>query len=212
MNPDDVELIYKLSPMQQAMLFHSLYAPGSGVYVVQMGLRLTGPLDVAAFERAWRAVVERHGILRTAFHWEELEQPVQVVHRRVEAAVARECWCGLAAGEQRARLKGYRDADRERGFELSAPPLMRLALFELDSGVHQLVWSQHHLLLDGWSQGLLLQDLFTCYTAFAGGRQPVLGRARSYREYMAWLKRQDLGQAESFWRRSLAGFAKPTFL
>src|SRR3954451_21749487 len=115
MKPDDVELIYKLSPMQQAMLFHSLYAPGSGVYVVQMSFRLSGRLEVAAFERAWREVVERHGILRTGFHWEELEQPVQVVHRHVEAAVARESWRGLAAGEQRARLGRYRDAATEAG-------------------------------------------------------------------------------------------------
>src|SRR5436305_9223405 len=117
MDPDDVELIYTLSPMQQAMLFHSLYAPGSGVYIVQMSLQLAGRLDVAAFERAWREVVGRHGILRTAFHWEELEQPVQVVYRQVEAVVAREPWRGLAPCEQRARLERYRDTVRERGFE-----------------------------------------------------------------------------------------------
>ena len=72
MNPNDVELIYELSPMQQAMLFHSLYAPGSGVYVIQQSLRLTGKLDVPALERSWRTLVERHGILRTAFFWEDL--------------------------------------------------------------------------------------------------------------------------------------------
>src|SRR4051794_14982114 len=147
MKPDDVELIYRLSPMQQAMLFHSLYAPGSGVYVVQMSLRLAGRLEVAAFERAWREVVRRHAILRTAFHWQGLEQPQQVVHRQVELGLARESWRGLSAVEQRARLERYRDGDRERGFDLSEPPLMRLALFELDAEVHQLVWSQHHLLL-----------------------------------------------------------------
>src|SRR6476646_5743896 len=151
MRPEDVELIYKLSPMQQAMLFHSLLAPGSGVYVVQTSLRLTGPLDFEALALAWREVVERHGVLRTAFHWEGLEQPVQVVHRRVELSLACECWCGLAEAEQRARLAAHLAAERERGFELSEPPLLRLALFELGRGVHQLVWSQHHLLLDGWS-------------------------------------------------------------
>src|SRR5689334_12520511 len=165
MRPDDIETIYKLSPMQQAMLFHSLLAPGSGVYVVQTSLRLTGPLDAEAFARAWSEVLERHGVLRTAFHWEGLEQPVQVVHRRVDLPIARASWRGLPEAEQRSRLESYLAAERERGFDLSAPPLLRLALFELDPGVHQLVWSQHHLLLDGWSLGILLRDLFACYAA-----------------------------------------------
>src|SRR5437763_14625573 len=104
---DNIELLCELSPMQQAMLFHSLLAPGSGVYVVQLALRLTGPLDASALERAFRHVVERHGILRTAFHWEELEKPLQVVHRAVDLAIARESWRGLDPAQQRRRLGGY---------------------------------------------------------------------------------------------------------
>src|SRR4051812_36595846 len=152
---NEVELIYKLSPMQQAMLFHSLYAPDSGVYVIQLSLRLSGRLDVAAFERAWHYVVARHGILRTAFFWENQEKPRQVVFRRVNLEMTRESWRGLDAGEQQARLRRYLDADRGQGFELGTAPLMRLALFELAAEEHQLVWTLHHLLVDGWSQGIL---------------------------------------------------------
>jgi hypothetical protein len=97
---NDVELISELSPMQQAMLFSSLYAPGSGVYVVQLSLRLAGRLDDAAFERAWRRVVERHGALRTGFHWEGLEKPVQVVERAVGVDVRRVSLHGLSGEEQ----------------------------------------------------------------------------------------------------------------
>jgi amino acid adenylation domain-containing protein/non-ribosomal peptide synthase protein (TIGR01720 family) len=210
--PEDIETVYELSPMQEAMHFHSLYAPRSGAYLIQMSLRLRGPLDVAAFARAWQEVMDRHGVLRTSFHGQSLEHPVQVVHRHVDLAVAAEPWRGLTAAEQQARLERYLEADLERGFDLSAPPLMRLALFELDGETHQLVWSQHHLLLDGWSQGILLKDLFTCYAAFASGQEPALGRSRSYRDYIAWLRQQEHGQAEVFWRQSLAGFERPTFL
>jgi hypothetical protein len=212
MAPDDVELIYELSPMQQAMLFHSLYAPGSGVYVIQLSLRLTGRLDVSAFERAWRRLVERHDILRTGFFWEDLEKPLQVVYREVGLRVARESWRGLEAGEREARLAAYLDADRERGFDLSAPPLMRLALIELDEDVHQLVWSQHHIAVDGWSRGLLLQELFTAYAAFAGGGEPGLPAPRGFRDYISWLQRRPAEEAEAFWRRGLAGFTTPTFM
>src|SRR3954469_11643544 len=92
MNPKNIEAIEELSPMQQAMLFHSLMAPGSGVYVLQMSLRLTGRLDLPAFERAWRSLVARHSILRTAFFWEGLEAPRQVAFREVELEMEHTSW------------------------------------------------------------------------------------------------------------------------
>src|SRR5215212_8892052 len=101
------------------MLFASLYAPGSGVYVIQLSLRLTGHLDIEAFEQAWRRVVERHDILRTGFHWEDLEKPVQVVLRDIEPALRRESWRGLDPDQQEERLGEHLDGDRETGFELS---------------------------------------------------------------------------------------------
>src|SRR5438105_103460 len=132
MNPNNIETLDELSPMQQAMLFHSLMAPGTGVYVLQMSLRLTGRLDLGAFERAWRSLVARHSILRTAFFWEDLETPRQVAFREVDLEVKRTCWCdvgGMGAAEQEERLAGFLAADRARGFELTEAPLLRLTLF-----------------------------------------------------------------------------------
>src|SRR6185369_12670863 len=212
MNSNDIEEIDELSPMQQAMLFHSLMAPGSGVYVLQMSLRLSGRLDLPAFERAWRSLVARHSILRTAFFWEDLGAPRQVVFRQVDLKMERTCWRGLAAAEQEERLASFLAADRARGFELTEAPLLRLTLFELAEDVHQIVWTQHHLVTDGWSQGVVLGELLSTYDAFAAGREPALEAAPSFVDYLAWLKRQDQGAAEAFWRRSLAGFSTPTVL
>ncbi|HEY2739953.1 MAG TPA: amino acid adenylation domain-containing protein, partial [Thermoanaerobaculia bacterium] len=208
----DIDLIYELSPMQQAMLFHSLYAPGSGVYVLQQSLRLTGRLDLAAFERAWRHIIDRHDILRTAFFWEGLEKPVQVVYRQAALEVTRESWRGLDPAEQQTRLARFLDADRERGFDAAAAPLMRVSLFELAADAYQVVWTQHHLVVDGWSQGQVLRELFAAYTAFAAGGEPRLPPVRGYREYISWLQRQDGEQAEAFWRKALAGFDSPTWI
>src|SRR6185369_10134376 len=215
MNSNDIEEIDELSPMQQAMLFHSLMAPGSGVYVLQMSLRLSGRLDLPAFERAWRSLVARHSILRTAFFWEGLEAPRQVTFWEAELKMERACWrdlTGMSAAEQEERLAGFLEADRAQGFELTTAPLLRLTLFELAEEVHQLVWTQHHLVPDGWSQGLVLGELLGTYEALAAGREPVLPPAPGFHDYLAWLKRQDLGAAEAFWRRSLEGFSTPTFL
>src|SRR5215212_673595 len=104
MKMNNVEDIYPLSPAQQGMLFHSLYAPESGVYLEQMSFRMSGALDLDAFERAWQQIVDRHAVLRTGIVWEELDEPLQVVERRVELPVSREDWRHLAEAERDARL------------------------------------------------------------------------------------------------------------
>ncbi|MCP4663057.1 MAG: amino acid adenylation domain-containing protein, partial [bacterium] len=210
MREENVESIYELSPVQQGMLFHSLYAPESGVYVVQLSVRMEGKLDVPSFTRAWRQVVDRHAALRTSFHWEELEKPAQVVYRHLEVGIEHDSWCGLSEAEQRRRLDAYLRADRERGFELGVAPLMRLALFSLGERSFQFVWSFHHLLLDGWSHGLVLDEVFSCYAALTERRPVLLARPRPYRHYIAWLQRQDLEAAKSFWHKELAGLDGPT--
>src|SRR3990172_4448771 len=159
-----------------------------------------------------REMVRRHAILRTGVLGEGLKEPVQVVHREVELPLERQDWLGASESEQRARLEALLESDRRRGFDLSRPPLMRLMLIRRADRVHELVWSFHHLLLDGWSMPLLMQDVLALYEAFRQGKPPVLEARRPYRDYIAWLRRQDLTRAEAFWRGELAGFDEPTSL
>src|SRR4029078_8551507 len=102
----NIEDAYPLSPMQQGILFHSLYTPQSGMYFQQMNFRLCGELNVAAFKQAWQRVVDRHPVLRTAFVWENLEQPLQVVGRRVGGPWEMLDWRGLLAGDEKSQRKG----------------------------------------------------------------------------------------------------------
>src|SRR6185437_16074829 len=83
MSRKNIENVYGLSPMQQGILFHALYDHQPGVYLVELAWTLTGKLDREAFQRAWQEVCDRHAILRTAFVWERVEKPMQVVRRRV---------------------------------------------------------------------------------------------------------------------------------
>src|ERR1044072_3144674 len=88
----NLEDLYQLSPMQLGMLFHTLEAPESGVYLEQSVFTIEGPLDAVAFERAGQAVINRHPILRTAFLWQNLDSPIQVVHRRVAISIDKHDW------------------------------------------------------------------------------------------------------------------------
>ncbi|HEY5864958.1 MAG TPA: amino acid adenylation domain-containing protein, partial [Candidatus Tectomicrobia bacterium] len=209
---NDIEDIYPLAPMQQGILFHTLYAPASGVYCEQWQCLLHGHLQVGALQQAWQHVVERHPVLRTSFHWENRPEPFQVVHRRVEVPWQHYDWRTLSTGEQEQRLEAFLAVDRAQSFTLSRAPLMRLTLIRMAGEVHQLVWTHHHLLLDGWSLPVLLKDVFQCYDAFGAGRALHLDVRRPYGDYIAWLQQQDLAPAEAFWRQTLQGYTTPTAL
>lgn len=210
MKEQDVEDIYELSPMQQGMLFHTLYEPAAGEYFEQMICTLRGELEVGAFQEAWQEVVARHPILRSSFHWEELDEPLQVVHKQVSLSWAQHDWRGAPDGDLEDRLAAFLQADQDEGFQLDLAPLMRFALIQITDRVYEFVLSHHHLLLDGWSTPIILREVFAFYDA-RGGDEPLhLQPARPYSDYIAWLRQQDRAKGNEFWRENLRGFVAPT--
>ncbi|HYP54022.1 MAG TPA: amino acid adenylation domain-containing protein [Pyrinomonadaceae bacterium] len=210
MRKNPIENIYPLSPVQQGMLFHTMLAPREGLYVQQRRCLLRGPLDVAAFREAWRQVFERHGALRTAFNWEQREEPFQIVLRQVELPWEEHDWRGLGEKEQDERFEQLLAGERARGFDLRRPPLSRLRLIRTADDAHRFVWSLHHLLLDGWSLALVLKEVFARYEAACLGLPLTTEPARPFADYIAWLRRQDTARAEHFWRETLDGITGPT--
>ena len=202
--------IYPLSPIQQGILFHSLYSPESGVYMVQTHCVLHPSPDVTAFERAWNEVIKRHDIFRTAFEWKDVDDAVQVLYDDAGISLTKLDWRDLSQAEQRQRLQEYLITERKRGFDFSAPPLMRLALIKLDDESSQFIWTVHHLLLDTWSEALLFREFSTFYHAIVEGRTFSTEPAPSYRDYVKWIDEQDHSEADTFWRQLLTGFAAPT--
>ncbi|MBE7384646.1 MAG: amino acid adenylation domain-containing protein [Leptolyngbya sp. SIO1E4] len=212
MQQANVQDIYNLSPMQQGMLFHTLCAPTSGVYLQQFSWTLKGDFDTSMLQQAWQQVMARHPILRTAFYWENLEQPYQVVYDQIDLPWEEQDWCQLSQTSQEEQLETFLKVDQERGFNLSEAPLMRLALIRLSEDTSQIVWSYHHLLLDGWSLSLVFKEVLSFYEALCQNQALNLKPPRPYRDYINWLQQQDLSQAEAFWRRSLKGIEVPTSL
>ncbi|WP_285760575.1 non-ribosomal peptide synthetase, partial [Nocardiopsis ansamitocini] len=202
-----IEDVYPLTPMQQGMLFHSLLEPDSAAYVEQVCYVVAGVGgEVDALARAWTSVAAATPVLRTTVAWEGLEAPVQVVHRDAVLPVTVLDWRGRSPAEQADALTALLAADEAAGLDLTARPPVRVALARLDDTRVQLVWTFHHLLLDGWSLPLVLDDVLTAY------RGAVLPPRPAFGDYLRWLADQDPGAALEHWRDALAGFDTPVAL
>ena len=208
----DVEDIYALSPMQHGMLFDSVTADNSGLYVIQLEYFLTGNLRRADFEAAWQETIKRHPILRTSVHYDELEKPLQVVHKEATIPLAYENCPGLSEEERTQKIDSLRAKDREDGYEWEAAPLARLILLQFSENTYWLMWSFHHVLMEGWSASLILGEVLDRYRAVRSGEPLLLKEHRPYRDYVGWITEQDPKRAEAFWRKDLAGFQVPTRL
>jgi amino acid adenylation domain-containing protein/non-ribosomal peptide synthase protein (TIGR01720 family) len=211
--PEAIEDIYPLSPMQKGLYYEASKAPASEAYFEQMSFCLAGPIDVAALQQSWRDLVARHPALRSVFVTVEgQDEPLQVVRRGQAAEVVVVSLLGQSDQQQREAVVSYQRSDRAAAFALESGPLMRVRIFPLGRERLQVVWSHHHILMDGWCVGILYEDLMRCYEARLQGREPNLEKAADYRSYVQWLQARDRAASAEFWRRELAGYERLTSL
>ncbi|MBF3128101.1 amino acid adenylation domain-containing protein, partial [Pseudomonas aeruginosa] len=203
--PCEVEDLYPLSPMQQGMLFHSLYQQEAGDYINQLRVDVDG-LHPESFRAAWQAALDEHDVLRSGFLWQgAFETPLQVVRKRVEVPFSVLDWRGRE--DLAAALDELAAGEGRLGFDLSEAPLLRLVLVRTDEERYHLIYTNHHILMDGWSNSQLLGEVLQRYR----GETPSRSDGR-YRDYIAWLQRQDAGRTEAFWKQRLQRLGEPTLL
>ncbi|HHM21728.1 MAG TPA: hypothetical protein ENJ20_06860, partial [Bacteroidetes bacterium] len=209
---ENIEAVYPLSPMQEALLFHNLYAKSTRLGFVQVSCRLDGPLDKKIFAEAWQVVTDAHPVLRTSIHWEGLDQPLQVVHRHIEMPLDYEDWSAQNISGTEASLQAALRTDSRRGYDFTKAPVMRARLLRAADGLHYFTWSSHHILLDGWSWSLLFKEVFGQYGALKNkGCAAQMPLRRPYSDFIDWVQGQDMRSAERFWRKTLAGAVRPLY-
>lgn len=208
----DIADMYPLSPMQEGILFHSVSAPEAGLYMPQTAIRLSGPVDSQALRAAWQAAVNRHPVLRSAFYWEERDQPFQIVFRSATLPWTELDWSDSDGDDYQTRLAALLADNRQRPFDLKRPPLLRIQFIRTGAERSVLVVCFHHIILDGWSVRQLLEDALALYLTETGRNVLPLPPARPYSNYIGWLKKRDRAASGRFWQQYLAGFAGPTRL
>jgi amino acid adenylation domain-containing protein len=207
--PARITDVLPLSPLQFGLFFHAT-AGDADVYRYQLELRIEGPLDAALLRHCAELLLDRHAALRTGFLAEETDEPVGVVLDGLTLPWQDRDLSDLSAPVREAELRALAVAERTRPFPLDQPPLLRLLLVRLGARSHHLVFTNHHIVLDGWSVPVLLRELFTLYAA--GGDPTALRTARPFRDYLAWLAGQSPEAAKASWHTALAGLAGPTLV
>ncbi|MCQ8195327.1 amino acid adenylation domain-containing protein [Streptomyces rugosispiralis] len=203
--------VWPLSPLQEGLLFHAVYdEEGIDVYVEQMIIGLEGKLDSAVLRASWQALLDRHESLRAGFQRRASGAPVQLIMRRVTLPWREEDLSGLDADAARVESERLGIGERERRFDLAVPPLLKVLLVKVGPDEYRMMVTLHHILLDGWSLPVLMRELWTCYEA--GGSAHGLPPVTPYRDYLAWLARQNKEEAMAAWRKTLTGADEPTLV
>lgn len=208
----EVEAIYPLTYLQEGMLYHCILNADPELYFEQYTCRLKGKLNVDAFRTAWQEVINRHAILRTSFVWKNTEQMMQVVLKSASLPFSLLDWSALPEDEQEIKITDLLARNKKIGFKLNTAPLMNITVIKLKAEEYQFIWNHHHLILDAWSQSILLNELFLYYEGFCRSESVDREMPRPFRDFVMWLRNKKDDKPEEYWRKYLKGFQNPVSL
>ncbi len=208
----DVKDMYFLTPMQEGMLLYYVMDKTSPVYFEQTAYHIHGELDHKLFEQAYKQISDRYDILRTIFVHEKVQRPIQVVLKNRSASVYYKNISGLDKDEQERWLKEFKNKDKEKGFDLQKDILIRLSILQTAHKRYEIIWSFHHIIMDGWCINILVKDIMLAYHCLLHGREVNLPPAKPYKNYIKWLEEQDKEKGLDYWREYLAHYEDPAVI
>ncbi|MCY7764883.1 MULTISPECIES: amino acid adenylation domain-containing protein [Bacillus] len=211
-NIKKIKNIYPLSHMQEGMLFHSFLRKEEGAYVEQSLFTIKGSLSYDWFQRSIQAIIDRHDIFRTVFlpHVPHLSGPRQVVMTECEFHLYSEDISHLQINDQNEFIDCFKEKDKQKGFDLQKDMLMRISLFKTAEDEHVCLWSHHHILMDGWCLGIVLQEFMQIYQSIHAGKPLSLDPVRPYSTYISWLTNRDKETAAEYWGSYLKNYSTPS--
>ncbi|MGN4561912.1 amino acid adenylation domain-containing protein [Bacillus cereus group sp. MYBK5-2] len=208
----EIENVYPLTPMQKGMLFHSLLNSQSEAYFEQVRFNVQGSLNIKGFLQSLEQLAQRHAIFRTNFVNAWNDEPLQIVYRDRKINLHYEDLQEMDELSRKERIEKYTTEDKEKGFNLAEDGLMRMAILRVEEQTYHVIWSFHHILMDGWCMPLVTREIFEIYYAMQGRREPELTVVTPYSEYIEWLEAQNQEEASKYWNDYLTGYEGQTEL
>lgn len=200
---DNIQDIYPIGPLQSGLIFQYQLNPDSDAYFAQELFEIKNLADVQLFKEAWKNVIERYECLRSSFAYKTLQPPVQIIHHSVDIPWRELDISGLSEEEQDKAVDHILKQERLESFDIQTPPLFRFNLLRKSVNNFYLIWNQHHLLTDGWSVQIILNEVTKTYKSLLNDAPLNLRKRRSYKDYIAWLNKQNPSQAMDYWKKEL---------
>ncbi len=204
--------IYKLSALQEGMLFHGLYDKRSKAYSKQLTVDFPKGLDVDIFKKTWDWILKHHSILRSCFIYDSVSIPLQSVFEKVNLPVKVLDYSAYSASEQQEAFSQLLKDDIEKGFDFSEPPLIRATLVKTNAVAYSMILTHHHILWDGWSTAILMREFQEVYSAYLHGKEPPRRAEDNFEDYIQYIKEKDESEAQLFWKNYLDGLNKASLL
>ncbi|MEL4012530.1 amino acid adenylation domain-containing protein, partial [Bacillus velezensis] len=205
MSGKKVEKIYPLSNMQKGMLYHSIKGTSSNAYFEQIVMDIKGSINEAFLEESFHEIIKRHEILRASFNY-KMNEPLHVILKDRKMKFNYMDISAVDLNDKQPYIENYLKEDRSKGFDITKDTLMRVCLIKTEESFYKLVWSFHHILLDGWCIGIILDELFTIYSHKLKGTKHQLDDPKPYSDYIKWLNSQDTEEGLVYWDDYLKGY------
>jgi amino acid adenylation domain-containing protein/non-ribosomal peptide synthase protein (TIGR01720 family) len=217
LNKKNIEDIFALTPMQEMILVYYLKDPAGEPYFEQLILEISGAIDPDVFERSWNLVIETNEMLRAVFRWEKVDNPIQIILKEHKLQPVYYDFSASGLNEKKMLLEEVKVKDRKKKFDLrEAETPFRVTLCKVEEAKYEMIISNHHILYDGWSNGILLKEFFEAYNALAEGKELTTPVKTRFKEFVRWIQSlhsyTKTNKREEFWRNYLKGFDTPTEL
>lgn len=207
----NIESIYPLSGLQQGMLFHGLYDQEAGAYINQFRCDLILP-DLNAFEKSWDQILLKHSILRSGFFHDDFSVPMQCVFKDVKIPINIQDLSKFSQKEQESALTAFELEDQRQPFDFKKPPLMRISLIKISEERYRLYWTAHHLLFDGWSKQVLMEDLLKTYESIVNNKPIGAELVDKFEDYIRYLDKIDKVSEKQYWTKYFGDTEQGTLL
>ncbi|GGG24223.1 hypothetical protein GCM10011344_26200 [Dokdonia pacifica] len=212
-HPYAIEDVYKFSPLQEGLLFHSLYNEDANAYVVQLSFDMVGDLQLDFFKEAWELLLKKHSTLRTSFYYETMGVPVQCVYNHVDIPITVVSYEDKSSGELEQDIATFLEGDANTPFDLEVPPLFRLTLLKIADDRTKLVFTHHHLLFDGWSLPIIFSEFISSYQTLVDKKTLHTNvKKDNYKDYIKYIQSKDQIQTLTYWEDHLQDLEEPTLL
>ena len=198
--------------MQAGMLFHTSLDKNTSAYIEQSEVLLEGSFDPEIFKNSWRKIIERHDAFRSVFVLKKTARPIQVVLKEVSYDEYYQDVSDDSEDEIFRCIEDFKAQDIKKGFDVTKGPLFRLAVFKLDNNQHKVIWTFHHIIMDGWSLGLILDELFNIYASLKDQKQITLKTPVAYGNFIKFLESKNNDEGMSFWKENLKTLEQQTLL